>query len=99
MPFLSVQHVDKSFGPPRSRSHVLHDINLQIEEGEFVAIIGYSGAGKTTLMSLLAGLTEPDAGEILFDGQRMAGPGPDRGIVFPIVAEMGYVSVQRSRSP
>ena len=93
MPFLSVQHVDKSFGPPRSRSHVLHDINLQIEEGEFVAIIGYSGAGKTTLMSLLAGLTEPDAGEILFDGQRMAGPGPDRGIVFQNYSLLPWLTV------
>ena len=93
MPFLSVQHVSKSFGPPRSRSHVLHDINLQIEEGEFVAIIGYSGAGKTTLMSLLAGLTEPDAGEILFDGQRMAGPGPDRGIVFQNYSLLPWLTV------
>ena len=93
MPFLSVQHVDKSFGPPRSRSHVLHDINLQIEEGEFVAIIGYSGAGKTTLMSLLAGLTEPDAGEILFDGQRTAGPGPDRGIVFQNYSLLPWLTV------
>ena len=93
MSLLEGQHVSKSFGPPRSRSHVLHDINLQIEEGEFVAIIGYSGAGKTTLMSLLAGLTEPDAGEILFDGQRMAGPGPDRGIVFQNYSLLPWLTV------
>ena len=93
MSFLSVQSVSKAFGPPWQRSEVLHDINLQIEEGEFVAIIGYSGAGKTTLMSLLAGLTEPDSGEILLAGEKMNGPGPDRGIVFQNYSLLPWLTV------
>ena len=89
MSFLSVKSVSKSFGA----SAVLHDINLQIAEGEFVAIIGYSGAGKATLMSLLAGLTEPDSGTILFDGKKMDGPGPDRGIVFQNYSLLPWLTV------
>lgn len=89
MPLLQLTGVSKSFG----RSAALHDINQGIGQGEFVAIIGYSGAGKTTLMSLLAGLTEPDSGEILFDGQRMNGPGPDRGIVVQNYSLLPWLTV------
>ena len=96
MPFLEVKNVAKGFGPSWSHSEVLHDINLSIEEGEFVAIIGYSGAGKTTLMSLLAGLTEPDTGEILFDGKKMSGPGPDRGIVFQNYSLLPWLTVHEN---
>ena len=96
MPFLEVRNVAKGFGPSWSRSEVLHDINLSIEEGEFVAIIGYSGAGKTTLMSLLAGLTEPDSGEVLFDGKKMSGPGPDRGIVFQNYSLLPWLTVHEN---
>ncbi len=96
MPFLEVKNVAKGFGPSWSRSEVLHDIHLAIEEGEFVAIIGYSGAGKTTLMSLLAGLTEPDTGEILFDGKKMSGPGPDRGIVFQNYSLLPWLTVHEN---
>ncbi len=96
MPFLEVKNVAKGFGPSWSRSEVLHDIDLSIEEGEFVAIIGYSGAGKTTLMSLLAGLTEPDTGEILFDGKKMSGPGPDRGIVFQNYSLLPWLTVHEN---
>jgi nitrate/nitrite transport system ATP-binding protein len=96
MPFLEVRNVAKGFGPSWSRSEVLHDINLSIEEGEFVAIIGYSGAGKTTLMSLLAGLTEPDSGDVLFDGKKMSGPGPDRGIVFQNYSLLPWLTVHEN---
>src|SRR4051812_45284042 len=93
MAFLEVKGVSKGFGPSWQRSEVLHDINLQIDEGEFVAIIGYSGAGKTTLMSLLAGLTQPDTGEVLLGGQKMDGPGPDRGIVFQNYSLLPWLTV------
>ncbi|HEX8371517.1 MAG TPA: ABC transporter ATP-binding protein [Chthoniobacterales bacterium] len=93
MSFLSVKQVSKSYGPKWNRSEVLSNINLEIEEGEFVAIIGYSGAGKTTLMSLLAGLIEPDTGEVLLAGKEMHGPGPDRGIVFQNYSLLPWLSV------
>ena len=61
---------------------MLRDIHLGIEEREFVCIVGRSGGGKTTLISLIAGLIEPDQGEILLEGKAIQGPGPERGIVF-----------------
>ena len=54
------------------------DVNLAIEEGEFVALVGFSGSGKTTLISTLAGLTQPDAGEVLFKGRPVEGAAPER---------------------
>ena len=56
MPFLELKNVGKSYAANGARLEVLKDINLQIEKGEFVAIVGYSGAGKTTLISMMAGL-------------------------------------------
>jgi nitrate/nitrite transport system ATP-binding protein len=93
MLLLEVKNVCKGFGPTGKRTEVLADITLEIEPGEFVAIVGYSGAGKTTLMSLLAGLIEPDSGSIRLNGKEMAGPGPDRGIVFQNYSLLPWLSV------
>lgn len=82
MAFLELRGVAKSYGSGDKTTDVLRNINLKVEKGDFVAIVGYSGAGKTTLMSLMAGLIKPDRGEILLNGKPMTGPGPDRGIVF-----------------
>ncbi len=72
---------------------VLRDINLAIEEREFVCIVGRSGAGKTTLISLIAGLMEPDHGEILLEGKAIQGPGPERGIVFQNYSLLPWMTV------
>jgi nitrate/nitrite transport system ATP-binding protein len=93
MVLLEVTNVSKGFGPSDARTEVLHDINLEISSGEFVAIIGYSGAGKTTLMSLLAGLTKPDSGSIKLQGRDMEGPGPDRGVVFQNYSLLPWLTV------
>ena len=62
MAFLELKNVSKGYGSGAKRAEVLQDINLNIVEGEFVAIVGYSGAGKTTLVSFMAGLIHPDDG-------------------------------------
>src|SRR3954453_7064363 len=82
MAFLELKNVGKGFGSRRNRSEILANINLEVARGEFVAIVGYSGAGKTTLVSLMAGPTSPDSGTITLDGKPVEGPGPDRGMVF-----------------
>jgi nitrate/nitrite transport system ATP-binding protein len=79
---LEMRGVSKSYGDGKDRTEVLRNVNLSVAEGEFVAIVGYSGAGKTTLISMIAGLLSPDRGEVLVDGKKVTGPGPDRGIVF-----------------
>jgi nitrate/nitrite transport system ATP-binding protein len=90
---LEVSNVSKGFGLPGKRTEVLDSINLEVAAGEFVAIIGYSGAGKTTLMSLLAGLTKPDTGTIRLRGKEMNGPGPDRGVVFQNYSLLPWLTV------
>ncbi|MGV2974337.1 ABC transporter ATP-binding protein [Roseibium alexandrii] len=93
MPFLEISGVSKSYGEGASRTDVLDDINLKVEDGEFIAIVGFSGTGKTTLISLLAGLIEPDTGGIVFKGKEIDGPSPDRGVVFQSYSLMPWLSV------
>jgi nitrate/nitrite transport system ATP-binding protein len=86
---LRLSSISKSFGP----HSILKDVNLEIREGEFVAIVGYSGTGKTTLINLIAGLVTPDSGTILLNGQPVKGPGPDRGIVFQNYSLLPWMTV------
>lgn len=93
MSLLEVKTVHKGYGQAGTRTDVLRDINLSIRQGEFVAIVGYSGAGKTTLISLLAGLLAPDAGQITLNGKPVTGPGPDRGVIFQNYSLLPWLSV------
>src|ERR1041384_5742807 len=93
MPFLELKNVSKSYGVNGSRSEVLRDINLSIERGEFVAIVGYSGAGKTTLISIIAGLLEADSGTATLNDLDITEPGPDRGIVFQNYSLLPWLTV------
>jgi nitrate/nitrite transport system ATP-binding protein len=82
MAFLELRGVHKSYGTGDKKSLILKDINLSVNEGELLAIVGYSGAGKTTLVQIIAGLLKPDGGTVELRGKPIVGPGPDRGIVF-----------------
>jgi nitrate/nitrite transport system ATP-binding protein len=93
LPFLEIDGVSKGFPAPGGRTEVLRQLSLDIEKGEFVAIVGYSGAGKTTLISLIAGLLVPDAGEVRLEGRPLRGPGPDRGVVFQNYSLLPWMSV------
>jgi nitrate/nitrite transport system ATP-binding protein len=93
MAFLELTNVSKGYGFGAKRAEVLRGINLSIAEGEFVAIVGYSGAGKTTLMSLMAGLQSPDEGRITLRGEAVKEPSPDRAIVFQNYSLLPWLSV------
>ncbi|MEM6620796.1 MAG: nitrate ABC transporter ATP-binding protein [Pseudomonadota bacterium] len=93
MSVLELKGVSKGFGSGAAREEVLRGIDLSIEEGEFVAILGFSGTGKTTLINLMAGLEKPDAGQALFKGVPIQGPGPERGLVFQSYSLMPWLSV------
>lgn len=79
---LEIYGLSKEFTKKGKPIVVLQDINLFVENREFVCVVGASGSGKSTLLRLIAGLDSPTAGSILVDGHRVCGPGSDRGLVF-----------------
>ncbi|MDT3718110.1 ABC transporter ATP-binding protein [Pseudomonas oryzihabitans] len=81
-PYLSIEQVDKSFTRNGMTSTVLRDVNLKIERGEYISIIGHSGCGKSTVLNIVAGLIEPTSGSILLENREVRGPGPERSLVF-----------------
>ena len=92
-PILELTAVSKHYGEGKTRSEILADVNLSVREGEFVAILGYSGTGKTTLISLMAGLITADSGGVLFRDREVTGPGPERGVVFQSYSLMPWLTV------
>jgi NitT/TauT family transport system ATP-binding protein len=79
---LQVSRVCKCFGEGRDRKLVLDDVSFELVSGQFMALVGSSGSGKSTVMRLIAGLDHPTEGTIHLDGQLVRGPGSDRGMVF-----------------
>ena len=96
MAFLELRDVFKSYETKGARTPVLEGVNLEIEKGEFVAIVGRSGAGKTTLISLIAGLIRPDRGTVILDGREVLAPGPDRGVVFQNYSLLPWLTVHEN---
>ena len=82
MPFLEFKNVEYHYIDNDESFLALEDIDLTIDEGEFVCLVGHSGCGKSTMLSLIAGLAKPTKGEILIDGKPIEGPGLDRSLVF-----------------
>jgi nitrate/nitrite transport system ATP-binding protein len=101
--FVSVEKANMVFTTKRGSFVALKDIDVSICEGEFVTLIGHSGCGKSTLLNLIAGLLAPSDGVLICAGREIAGPGPDRGVVFQnhsllpwlTCAENVYLAVER----
>jgi nitrate/nitrite transport system ATP-binding protein len=80
--YLEIQNVAQTFKTAKGNFPALRDINLTVAKGEFVALIGHSGCGKSTLLNLIAGLTMPTQGHLICSNREIAGPGPERAVVF-----------------
>jgi nitrate ABC transporter ATP-binding subunit len=80
--YLELSQLNKTYPSAKGPAVIVNDFNLDIAEGEFVTLIGHSGCGKSTVLSMVAGLTEVTAGGMVLAGKEVTGPGPDRGIVF-----------------
>ena len=80
--YIEIQNVEQTFKTRKGVFPALRDINLTVAKGEFVALIGHSGCGKSTLLNLIAGLTNPTHGSLICANREIAGPGPERAVVF-----------------
>ena len=93
---LSIQNVNKSFTVDGQKVDVLKDINLEVQEGEFIAIVGHSGCGKSTLLKIIAGLEKNDTGLVTVDGKEVDGPGMDRGMIFQEHRLFPWMSIEKN---
>ena len=80
--FLDIAQLHKTFPTPKGPLTVVKDFNLTMRKGEFIALIGHSGCGKSTVLSMIAGLSDITQGGIVLAGKEVVGAGPDRGVVF-----------------
>jgi NitT/TauT family transport system ATP-binding protein len=90
---LAVQGVSKCFTSSTGTVQALDTVSLNVADGEFVCLVGPSGCGKTTLLDIIAGLTKPDTGRVLADGQPVEGPGRQRLVMFQESALFPWLTV------
>ena len=92
--FLRIENVSKIYPTPNNGEYVvLKDVNLHIQEGEFICLIGHSGCGKSTLLNMVGGFSKPSIGEVLVNGKLITKPGPDRMVVFQGYALLPWLTV------
>ncbi|MFZ2277779.1 MAG: ABC transporter ATP-binding protein [Prosthecobacter sp.] len=82
LPMLELDRLWKTYDTPKGPMTIVKDFNLKLKEGEFATLIGHSGCGKSTVLMMVAGLSDPSQGNMILAGREASGPGPDRGIVF-----------------
>jgi len=92
-PYLTLENVSKTYPTPKGEYPVLRDINLRVDAGEFVCLVGHSGCGKTTLLNMVSGFTQPTSGSVKLKGQPITAPGPDRMVVFQGYALLPWLTV------
>ncbi len=95
--YLSLSQVDMTFqSKGRGSNPVLHNINLDVQRGEFIALIGHSGCGKSTLLNLVAGLLKASSGGVIVGGREVNSPGPDRAVVFQNHSLLPWLTVYQN---
>lgn len=92
-PFLEFKGVNKTYPTVKGSYVVLDDVNLTINEGEFICVIGHSGCGKSTLLSMVSGFAQPTYGTVRLKGKDIKQPGPDRMVVFQNYALLPWLTV------
>jgi nitrate/nitrite transport system ATP-binding protein len=94
--YLKIDHVAITFQRGGATTEVLRDVNLRIEKGEYVSIIGHSGCGKSTLLNIVAGLLQASEGGVLLEGREVNAPGPDRAVVFQNHSLLPWLTVREN---
>lgn len=94
--YLEIWQLQKSFPTPNGPLVVVEDFSLNLEQGEFVSLIGHSGCGKSTVLSVVAGLTPASKGTVVLGDREVTGPGPDRGVVFQTPCLFPWMTVMQN---
>ena len=95
--FLEIKNVKKSFPIADDQEYVVLDgVNLTVEQGEFVCLIGHSGCGKSTLLNMVSGFSKPTTGTVTLKGKPIMGPGPDRMVVFQGYALLPWLTAYQN---
>ncbi|MEY2430691.1 MAG: NitT/TauT family transport system ATP-binding protein [Acidimicrobiaceae bacterium] len=95
-PKLVVDNVSRVFTSRRQQTVALDGVDLHVDDGELVCLVGVSGCGKSTLLSIIGGLDTATSGEVRLDGDRVIGPGADRGMVFQAYSLYPWLTVARN---
>src|SRR5882672_9539896 len=93
MAFVEIAQLGKTYETPSGPAVIVRDFTLYVDEGEFVCLLGHSGCGKTTVLSILMGLVAPTTGGVVIGGREVDGPGTDRGVVFQSATLLPWMSV------
>jgi nitrate ABC transporter ATP-binding subunit len=96
IPALELTGLDKSYDVARGSSVIVKGFNLKVSEGEFVCIIGHSGCGKSTVLSIVMGLSDATEGGVILAGKEVIGPGIDRGVVFQSSALLPWLTAREN---
>jgi bicarbonate transport system ATP-binding protein len=91
--FLTIENVSKVYPTSTGGYTVLQDVNLNINQGEFICVIGHSGCGKSTLLNMVSGFAQPTSGSVKLKGKPITKPGPDRMVVFQNYALLPWLTV------
>jgi nitrate ABC transporter ATP-binding subunit len=92
--FVEIAALGKTYDTPAGPAEIVRDFTLYVQEGEFVCLLGHSGCGKTTVLSILMGLVPPSTGGVVIAGREIDGPGTDRGVVFQSATLLPWLSVR-----
>lgn len=90
--FVELSNLGKTYETPKGPAIIVEEFNLRLEKGEIVALLGHSGCGKSTVLSMVAGLNDITHGGVLIDNREIHGPGPDRGVVFQAPCLMPWLT-------
>jgi nitrate ABC transporter ATP-binding subunit len=94
--FVEIAALGKTYETPRGPAEIVRDFNLYVQQGEFVCLLGHSGCGKSTVLSILMGLNTPTTGGVVIGGREIDGPGTDRGVVFQSATLLPWLSVSEN---
>ncbi|WP_428573010.1 ABC transporter ATP-binding protein [Ramlibacter sp.] len=95
-PYLTLSRVDMTFGAGAAANPVLKGIDLEVQRGEFISLIGHSGCGKSTVLNIVAGLLKATSGGVILDSREVNAPGPDRAVVFQNHSLLPWLTVYQN---